>query len=98
MYDKNLRLLREFINDYNINIFMEHLDAAGEYTYHNDNFQAYSVIEHCMATHGLEAKRFNVQIMDDVDDYSDRRLLNIILSSSILTTDVFAESKCIYAK
>ena len=33
MYDKNLRLLRKFFNDYNINIFTEHLDAAGEYTY-----------------------------------------------------------------
>ena len=31
MYDKNLRLPREFINYYNINIFTEHLDAAGEY-------------------------------------------------------------------
>ena len=70
MYDKNLHLLREFINDYNINIFTEHLDAAGEYTYHNDNTQAYSMIDHCMATHGLEAKGFNVQIMDDVDDFS----------------------------
>ena len=56
MYDKNLRLLREFINDYNTNIFTEHLDAADEYTYHNDNTQAYSMIDHCMATYGLEAK------------------------------------------
>ena len=29
MYNKNLRLLGEFINDYNINIFTEHLNAAG---------------------------------------------------------------------
>ena len=28
------------------------------------------MIDHCMATHGLEAKGFNVQIMDDVDDFS----------------------------
>ena len=106
IYDKNLRLLGEFINDYNINIFTEHLDAAGEYTYHNDNTQAYSMIDHCMATHGLEAKGFNVKIMDDVDvkimddvDYfSDHRPLNTTLSCSILTTDVLAESKCIYTK
>ena len=56
------------------------------------------MIDHCMATHGLETKGFNVQIMDDVDDFSDHRPLNITLSCSILTTDVFAESKCIYAK
>ena len=98
MHDKNLRLLREFINYYNINIFTEHLDAAGEYTYRNDNTQAYSMIDHCMATHGLKTKGFNVQIMDDVDDFSDHRPLNITLSCSILTTDVFAECKCIYAK
>ena len=98
MYDKNLRLLRELISDYNIIIFTERLDAAGEYTYHKHNSQAYSVIEHCMATHDLEAKGFNVQIMDDVDDFSDHKPLNITLSCSILTTDVFAESKCIYAK
>ena len=29
------------------------------------------MIDHCMATHGLETKGFNVQIMDDVDDFSD---------------------------
>ena len=99
MYNKNLRLLREFINDYNINIFTKYLDAAGEYTYHNDNTQAYtSMIDHCMATHGLEAKGFNLQIMDDVDDFSDHKPLNITLSCSILTTDVFAKAKCIYAK
>ena len=98
MYDKNLRLLRESIDDNNINIFIEHLDAAGEYTYHNDNTQAYSMIDHCMATHGIEAKGFNVQIIDDVNEFSDHRLLNITLSCSILTTDVFAESKYIYAK
>ena len=80
MYDKNLRLLREFINDYNTNIFTEHLDTAGEYTYHNDNTQAYSMIDYCMATHGLEAKGFNVQIMDDVDDFSDHRPRNTTLS------------------
>ena len=51
-----------------------------------------------MTTHGLEAKGFNVQIMDDVDDFSDYRSLNITLSCSILTTYVFAESKCINAK
>ena len=56
------------------------------------------MIDHCMATHDLEAKGFNVQIMDDVDDFSDHRPLNITLSCSILTTDVFAESKRIYAK
>ena len=56
------------------------------------------MIDHCMATHGLEAKGFNVQIMDDVDDFSDHRSLNITLSCPILTTDVFVESKCIYAK
>ena len=97
MYEKNLCLLREFINDYNINIFTEHLDA-GEYIYHYDNTQAYSMIDHCMATHVFEAKGFNVQIMDDVDDFSDHRPFNITLSCSILTTDVFAEFKCIYAK
>ena len=43
MHDKNLRLLREFSYDYNMNIFPEHLDAAGEYTYHNDNTQAFTV-------------------------------------------------------
>ena len=73
MYDKSLRLLREFINDYNINIFTEHLDVAGEYNYHNDNTQAYSMIHHCMATHGLKAKGFIVQIMDDIYDFSDHR-------------------------
>ena len=90
--------MREFNNDYNINIFTEYLAAACEYTYHNDDTQAYSMIDHCMATHGLEAIGFNVHNMDDVDDFSDHRPLNATLSYSILTTDVFAESKCIYAK
>ena len=56
------------------------------------------MIDHCMATLGLEANRFNVQIMDDVDDISDHRSLNITLSCSILTTDMSAESKFIYTK
>ena len=56
------------------------------------------MIDHFMATHGLEAKGFNVQIKDNVDDFFDHRPLNITLSCSILTIDVFAESKCIYAQ
>ena len=56
------------------------------------------MIDHCMATLGLEANRFNVQIMDDVDDIFDHRSLNITLSCSILTTDMSAESKFIYTK
>ena len=39
----------------------------------------------------------NVHIMDDIDNFSDHRPLYITLSCSILTTDVFAESQCIYA-
>ena len=56
-------------------MFTEHLDAGGENIYHNDNTQAYSIIDHCMATNGLEAKRFNAKIMDDVNDFSDYRSL-----------------------
>ena len=55
------------------------------------------MIDHCMATHGLDAKGYNVQIMDD-DDFSYHRPLNTTLLCSILTTDVLAESKCVYAK
>ena len=36
--------------------------------------------DYWMATHGIEAKEFNEQIMDDVDDFSYHRPLNMNFS------------------
>jgi hypothetical protein len=80
---ENVSCLKEFIHENNMNIVTKYLDDEGEYTYHNDTLGIYSMIDHCLLSQSLSNMAYVVDIVDDVDDWSDHRPIVVTLNCNI---------------
>jgi hypothetical protein len=79
----NVEVLQRFKNEYNMNIITEELEINGEYTFHNDVLQIYSMLDHIMMTSSLTENVQRLEVIEDIDNWSDHKPIVLFVECSI---------------
>ena len=72
-YGGSIRLLKEFINEHDIEVVTKNFSLNGKYTFQNDPLGYCSMIDNFLFYKVMKSRIEEVTIIDEVDDFSDHK-------------------------
>ena len=69
--------------DYGMKITTEQKEAAGEFAFHCEANNMYSMIDHCMVISKMQNFVGQIEIVESVDNWSDHKLLCVVMNCDV---------------